>query len=1178
MVLTSLCLATVAQYGDSRYRVTEDGELLDDDDDDERPKKGGNIDYTKYFNGAASSSSAASIGILGAPNDASVKDDSAGFIEPIDFTSFAANNFGGLDTAGAGSAQLFAPPGASVQFASPAANLGFSNLETSATNTNHSIGFINPNINFQSMFDAAGSASEVGFRPQDFLPQDNRGGDTKDNPYGLFFTPPFAALKDDADKDYHHQRKEIVTSQSVTSDKKRPSLSKPITKDYDDSDDDFPLDEYDGIDTHDTSPKKYTSKPIKNEKPPYRPTYGSLYKASESRPNKPSPTSAYGYGSPFEYSGDDSTENAGYTTEPKQVSAPPHLGKSSHTSYAKQIPLYHKAYASGSYGDGVTYPPAKNFRHKVKPLHKSSSKTVYSKKTVPSSKKYPGHGDSNPYHDYSLEDDFKPSPSDPYMDAVEKPFSDSSSHDSPDPTTLDDLYKLPQTDYATVIKKKEKHEQDASETKKKCTKINKKINSKDVGHRFRRQQMTCFVCKDPKTGGNYEECSYQSEPNAKEYFKGSAESFSSETSLQPVLVSLRTKRGLKQLLKKHDAEYADTVRKVRQHEEEHGDDSEDHGGGGGGEDDSGSYYGPDGDNYRFGPEYFTEDGLEEEGEESKTEQSSPRAESDEQCKKVKKDGLICMVCSNPKTSGSYEQCSYASDPQSNKYEYSKSSRYGSPSPTNSRHKRYIDEITEKKKNRKNSFKRKYRQDDSIEDLQNRGDFKYGKLKRKKVGRGGYVLPEISGSLLEAEATKTDKRGGVGLDPFLYGSPDKSDENANTNSSSEDSAETSATSVEDDDLDGNYDDYFYRLFPELAPKGDKADEESDEEKDEEPSSVEAEDDDEEDFSQYFDSEQDEEVAGDEGEESDESDGEEDAEGEEETKQSKKKVNPVDDSTDYFDVAENKKQIEKVLGEFSQKDRKNCKKVMRDKMTCFQCTDKKGMQREECMFVAASAPKSKHLAYHEVKEFRMAPKGNKDKRKSAKGNGDENLSKTGPATFESQDNLKVIDPKIEGSSKEVESSKRKRKTDHKSLAKPTDVPVAVVTDNLSQSAEMYDILKTNPKFKQASENADHTLKVLSRKKRLPESEPPNDQERYGENSDSQVSENRPSEDAEGNKPVRKNYNSIPPEPGPFEVPEGPEGAYSDETVPVFDKVLKITLPKYMLTKSEDEEEFDEVVASG
>ena len=226
------------------------------------------------------------------------------------------------------------------------------------------------------------------------------------------------------------------------------------------------------------------------------------------------------------FKGDDVTENAGFTPEPKQV-APPHLGKSSHTSYSKPLPLYHKVYASGSYNDRTTYPPPKNFRPKGKPIYKTSTKPVYSKKPASSTKQYPGHGDLNPYHDYSLRDDFKSSPSDPYLDSVEKPFPESS-HASPstNPTTLEDLYKLPQTDYATVIKKTDKQEQDTSETKKRCTKINKKVNTKDLGHRFRRQQMTCFLCKNPKTGGNYEECSYESEPKAKEYFEGSTESVS----------------------------------------------------------------------------------------------------------------------------------------------------------------------------------------------------------------------------------------------------------------------------------------------------------------------------------------------------------------------------------------------------------------------------------------------------------------------------------------------------------------------------------------------------------------------------------------------------------------------------------------------------------------------------
>lgn len=44
------------------------------------------------------------------------------------------------------------------------------------------------------------------------------------------------------------------------------------------------------------------------------------------------------------------------------------------------------------------------------------------------------------------------------------------------------------------------------------------------------------------------------------------------------------------------------------------------------------------------------------------------------------------------------------------------------------------------------------------------------------------------------------------------------------------------------------------------------------------------------------------------------------------------------------------------------------------------------------------------------------------------------------------------------------------------------------------------------------------------------------------------------------------------------ESPDGLYSAETRPQYDPVLKVHLPRYMLTRSEHEATFDEFMASG
>jgi len=44
-------------------------------------------------------------------------------------------------------------------------------------------------------------------------------------------------------------------------------------------------------------------------------------------------------------------------------------------------------------------------------------------------------------------------------------------------------------------------------------------------------------------------------------------------------------------------------------------------------------------------------------------------------------------------------------------------------------------------------------------------------------------------------------------------------------------------------------------------------------------------------------------------------------------------------------------------------------MRDKMTCYQCVDEKGVQKEECAFVTGREPDQ--LAFREIKEFQIDP---------------------------------------------------------------------------------------------------------------------------------------------------------------------------------------------------------------
>ncbi|XP_050445803.1 uncharacterized protein LOC126848731 [Cataglyphis hispanica] len=73
--------------------------------------------------------------------------------------------------------------------------------------------------------------------------------------------------------------------------------------------------------------------------------------------------------------------------------------------------------------------------------------------------------------------------------------------------------------------------------------------------------------------------------------------------------------------------------------------------------------------------------------------------------------------------------------------------------------------------------------------------------------------------------------------------------------------------------------------------------------------------------------------------------------------------------YLDTAKKKAEIEEFMQNFRKKDRSKCRKIMRDKMTCYRCVDEENVQKEECVFVTGQEPDQ--LAFREIKEFQIDP---------------------------------------------------------------------------------------------------------------------------------------------------------------------------------------------------------------
>ncbi|XP_055525775.1 uncharacterized protein LOC129718752 [Wyeomyia smithii] len=67
---------------------------------------------------------------------------------------------------------------------------------------------------------------------------------------------------------------------------------------------------------------------------------------------------------------------------------------------------------------------------------------------------------------------------------------------------------------------------------------------------------------------------------------------------------------------------------------------------------------------------------------------------------------------------------------------------------------------------------------------------------------------------------------------------------------------------------------------------------------------------------------------------------------------KQQDPASSDDVYVLSYRNDEEVAKVLADFETRDWSNCKKGMKDDLTCYACTDKNGVKHEECMYVSES----------------------------------------------------------------------------------------------------------------------------------------------------------------------------------------------------------------------------------
>lgn len=178
-----------------------------------------------------------------------------------------------------------------------------------------------------------------------------------------------------------------------------------------------------------------------------------------------------------------------------------------------------------------------------------------------------------------------------------------------------------------------------------CEEVKKKSNDKEP-------EMVCVVCKDPKTGSKSEQCTYSSASEPEAYFVSKSSKYSQPTKA----VNQRYKRYTH-----NDGKEFDPYEHFKAESQKHF------------SVDEGDFF----KNFKFPSGYFSGDTLEKSESEI---QAEKLIKDGGVCKEVKKNDMTCKVCTNEKTGGNYETCSYSSAPSEKKYAYVSEKKTDGPEP------------------------------------------------------------------------------------------------------------------------------------------------------------------------------------------------------------------------------------------------------------------------------------------------------------------------------------------------------------------------------------------------------------------------------------------------------------------------------------------------------------------
>lgn len=430
-----------------------------------------------------------------------------------------------------------------------------------------------------------------------------------------------------------------------------------------------------------------------------------------------------------------------------------------------------------------------------------------------------------------------------------------------------------------------------------------------------KDSMMCMVCKDMKSNAKYEQCTYIRQPAEKKY------SYTKSGSLKN---PKEAEKDDKESGKRSNRKYFET-KPVKE-------------------------------------EYSSSEDKEETEKESREEYK----DSTSNCKKIQKDSKTCTVCKDPKTGGNYERCSYAYEPNDKVYKFSRTKSFGYP--TSSSKDDDSSESNQEEEKRSKSELEEYKRDYSIpesyydkshsspltsyfKDDEPRSSY------RQAASQNSKLISDDDDYLSGYEKSKSEsEKVAKSIEPSHCKEVQKDSMTCKICKDPKTGSNSEQCSYKYQPSDKSYSYSKSRSIGSPTESNDKSYDES-EKKETQKLPYEKEGYDySSDKSSYI---------------TDQATKREFPTSDESKSERSSKSAPKKSDVGFYDAFKKKEEIQKVLQEFQKEDRSNCKKLMRDKMTCYQCVDDKGFKKEECAFVTSEEPAEDKIDYREAKEYHEEP---------------------------------------------------------------------------------------------------------------------------------------------------------------------------------------------------------------